>query len=245
MSNDDESEYSLTSTIDILAVLKKLALSNKGIKIKIADTFKLYQSKIVSVDLDSLSFNIERLSPEQGNQTISAGKRFFIETDYDGIKISFRVNNRMSYQPQYKQYRVEFPSEITYLQRRACYRVETPKNEIHIHLGTSANSRLASGRIVNLSSTGIKARFELAQDKVLKAISKYPNSRLSFSDGQVLNLSLKRHHVEYHHRQISYGFRIIDISPMEQRHLDQLIQQLQWQQNQEKDRSLLTQPDGV
>lgn len=246
MANDNYSEYSLTTNADIYGILRKLALNKQVIHIQIADTFKKYQSQIIDVDIETLSFNLEHLTPEEGNRVITAGNRFHIEAQYQGANISFRVNNRMSYQPEHKQYRVEFPSKVIYLQRRSCYRVETSANDIHVHLGTHLDDRVATGRLVDLSSAGFKARFELAQDKKLKLSRKYPLSRLRFPNGQSLKLSLIRHHVEYANRQILYGFRILEISPMEQRYLDQNIQQLQWQQNQEEsDESQLELPSNI
>lgn len=246
MASDDYSEYNLTATTDIYGILRKLAINKQVIHIQITDTFKKYQSQIIDVDIETLSFNLQRLTPEEGNAVINAGNRFHIEAQYQGAKISFRVNNRMSYQPEHKQYRVEFPSEITYLQRRSCFRVETSANDIHVHLGTDLDDRVATGRLLDLSSDGFKARFEMTQDKKLKLNKKYPLSRLRFADGQTLKLSLIRHHVEYANRQILYGFRILEISPMEQRYLDQNIQQLQWQQNQkEDDESQLELPDDI
>lgn len=250
MASDDYSEYNLTTNTDIYGILRKLALNKQKIHIQITDTLKKYQSQIIDVDIETLSFNLDHLTPEEGNKVITAGNRFHIEAKYQGANISFRVNNRMSYQPEHKQYRVEFPSEITYLQRRSCYRVETSANNIQVHLGTDLDSRVASGKLVDLSSAGFKARFELAKDKTLKLNKQYPLSRLSFPNGQTLKLSLIRHHVEYANRQILYGFRILEISPMEQRYLDQNIQQLQWQQNQEdesdkEDEDFLELPDDI
>lgn len=229
MNQDNYSEYTLSSTEDIYGVLRKLVLSKQSISVAIGSKFKKYQSKIINANLETLSFNLERLTPEEGNKIVSAGNRFNIEAEHQGAKISFRVDNRMSFQPEHQQYRVEFPSEVHYLQRRSCFRVEQGVNDIQIRLGDNINNRIASGRLVDLSSTGFKARFEVSQDKALKPNKAFPKSTLIFSDDTSISLSLGCNHTQYAQRQLFCGFHIVSMAPMEQRFLDQKIQQLQWQ----------------
>lgn len=229
MSKDNYSQYNLNSTEDIYGALRKLALSKQSITIRMESQLKKYQSKIVNANLETLSFNLERLSPEEGNKIVAAGNRFDIEAQYQGAKICFRVDNRMSFQPEHQQYRVEFPSEIHYLQRRSCFRVEQGVNDIQVRLGDEINSRIASGRLVDLSSTGFKARFEISQDKELKPTKLFPLSKLVFPDETSVSLSLACNHTQYAQRQLFCGFHIVSMTPMEQRFLDQKIQQLQWQ----------------
>lgn len=231
MSADNYSQYNLNSAEDIYGVLRKLALSKQSICISMGSQFKKYQSKIVNACLETLSFNLERLTPEEGNKIVAAGNRFNIEAHYQGAKICFRVDNRMSFQPEHQQYRVEFPSEIHYLQRRSCFRVEQGVNDIQIRLGDDINSRIASGRLVDLSSTGFKARFEISQDKELKPSKAFPQSTLIFPDETSINLSLACNHTQYAQRQLFCGFHIVSMTPMEQRYLDQQIQQLQWRKD--------------
>lgn len=231
MSKDDYSQYNLNSTEDIYGVLRKLALSKQSITIRIESKLKRYQSKIVNANLETLSFNLERLSPEEGNRIVTAGNRFDIEAQYQGAKIGFRVDNRMSFQPEHQQYRVEFPSEIHYLQRRSCFRVEQGVNDIQVRLGDNMDERITSGRLVDLSSTGFKARFEISQDKTLKPNKTFPLSALIFSDETSVGLSLACNHTQYAQRQLFCGFHIVSMAPMEQRYLDQKIQQLQWRKD--------------
>lgn len=233
MSQDKDSQYNLNSTEEIYGVLRKLALSKQNISICMESKFKKYQSKITDANLETLSFNLERLMPEEGNKIIASGNRFNIETQYQGAKICFRVDNRMSFQPEHQQYRVEFPSEIHYLQRRSCFRVAQGVNNIQIRLGNLVHNHIASGVLVDLSSSGFKARFDVSQDKALKIRQTFPRSTLIFPDKTRIHLSLSCHHTQYAQRQLFCGFHIVSMSSMEQRVLDQKIQQLQWKKDED------------
>lgn len=235
MSESVNQSYSLVSTQEIYGILRKLSLSQQDVSIRVGKATMRYFTKIVSVNLDALSFNLDYLSPEEGNNIIAAGERFHIDAQYQGARISFRVDKRMSYQLEQRQYRVEFPSEITYLQRRDCYRVEQGVGDISVCLGNEIHPSLTTGHLLDLSATGFKAAFELTQEMILKAHKDFPCSALILPDGRRLKLALARHYSRYDKRHICIGFRIKNIAPMEQRYLEQQIQQLQWQQRQMDD----------
>ncbi len=232
MSENSNQQYSLVSTQEIYGILRKLALSQQEVSVRIGKITKRYFTQILDVNLESISFYLDYVSPEEGNKIINTGKRFQIDAQYQGARISFRVDKRMSYQSAKRLYRVEFPSEIIYLQRRTCFRVEQGVNDIKVILGTELSTNVGQGWLLDLSATGFKAEFSIEQETLLKAHKAFSDCKLVFANGQQLSLSLERHYLRYGSQRICLGLRITAIAPMQQRYLEQHIQQLQWQRKQ-------------
>ncbi|MBQ0731791.1 MAG: flagellar brake protein, partial [Oleispira antarctica] len=114
--NNDE--YYLDSLEDIYGALRKIILMKQPVFISIEGSDEKFSSAITHANLKNSSFFLDKVVPEKGNDLIRSGSRFSVLADSQGVRIEFNMTGRLKYQPTNEQYRVEFPTQVLYLQRR-------------------------------------------------------------------------------------------------------------------------------
>ena len=113
---EENNEYYLDTPEDVYGALRKIVLMKQPVFINIEGSDEKFTSAITLANLKNSSFFLDQVVPIKGNDLIRAGKRFGIIADSQGVKIEFDVTGRLKYQPNKEQYRVEFPSQVLYLQ---------------------------------------------------------------------------------------------------------------------------------
>lgn len=233
-------EYVLTEAEDVYGALRRLAMMDEPIELKIDGSTEVYSTSIVETDLKSRSFLVDQVFPFPGNDLIRSGNRFTVKSDCDGILIEFRVDGRIMYQPKKGLYRAELPSEVLYLQRRNAYRVNIlPAHNIHLLLGMADEKGDLAGTLVDLSSTGFKAKFKGNVKKRLQEQGVFSQARVRFNREHDMDCSLVVHHsVVTEQGETICGFAFQAISGNAQRYVDKLIADLQWSERAELDADL-------
>ncbi|TNC92161.1 MAG: hypothetical protein CSH36_05915, partial [Thalassolituus sp.] len=161
MPDENNQEYQLNTPEDVYGALRKIVLMGSPVIIRIDGDDSEYRSAITHTSFKTRSFFMDKVIPLQGNDLIRSGKRFSIECDSQGVRIEFRMTGRLRYQPEKEQYRCEFPDEVLYLQRRTAYRVLVPPaHQILIKLRFNHEDEGVQGRLIDMSSSGFKARFD-------------------------------------------------------------------------------------
>ncbi len=229
---EEKKEHLLTEPEDIYGALRKLVFLGSTVTVQIDGSPTSYSAHIMSTDLKSRSFFMDRVVPLEGNDLIRSGNRFTIKCDTEGIRIEFRMSGRLMYQPNKGQYRAEFPESVLYLQRRKAYRVAVPSaHQIHLLLQMNDQEGDISGQVVDLSSDGFKAKFKGNLKKRIQAQGVFPVARLRFNRQHDMDCSLNAHHLEIdvQHNTMA-GFSFTSVSAAAQRYLDRLITELQWEE---------------
>lgn len=237
MSDEIKQEYLLTEPEDIYGALRKLVLMGSRVKVKISGTSESFTSLITNADFKTRSFFMDRIEPLEGNDLIRAGNRFSIECDSQGIRVEFRMTGRLMYQPQKGLYRAEFPDEVLYLQRRTAYRVMIPPAH-HIDLKLVMNDLEGdlTGQLIDISSSGFKAKFTGNVKKRLEEQGRFSMAMLRFNRQHNMECSLEaRHALLTPNGDTTCGFSFLAISSMAQRYLDRLITELQWEERIQKE----------
>ncbi|MBL36532.1 MAG: hypothetical protein CMI10_16720 [Oceanospirillaceae bacterium] len=234
MEMDSNQEYLLEEAEDIYGALRKIVLMSTPVKVHIDGSTEVFSSAITATDLKSRSFFMDKVIPQQGNEMIRSGKRFSIECDSQGIRIEFRMTGRLTYQSGKEQYRAEFPDKVLYLQRRDSYRVMIPPAHeilVKIRMGDSEGDLI--GQLKDISSSGFKAYFKGNVKKRLQQQERFDIGRIRFNSEHTMDCSLEaRHVVNTDEGDTTCGFAFTRISPMAQRYLDKLINELQWEERQ-------------
>jgi c-di-GMP-binding flagellar brake protein YcgR len=241
MSETSNNEYFLDSPEDVYGALRKIILMKQPVVIKIDGSEDQYTSAITHANLKNSSFYLDQVVPQKGNELIRAGHKFSVLADSQGVKIEFNMTGRLKYQPEKEQYRVEFPNQVLYLQRRTAYRVMVPPaHQILVKLKMEDGGEHLVGRLADLSSSGFKALFKGDCVKRLKAIKNIPIARIKFNDQNNMDCSLEARHVvatKDGNTQVGFAFNLI--SGMGQRYLDRLIGELQWEERQKAEQAEL------
>ena len=161
---EENNEYYLDTPEDVYGALRKIVLMKQPVTVSIEDSDEKFTSAITFANLKNSSFFLDQVVPQKGNDLIRSGKRFGILADSQGIKIEFDVDGRLKYQPEKEQYRVEFPSQLLYLQRRTAYRVMIPPaHEILVQLKMQDEQGNLVGKLADISSSGFKSLFKGAK----------------------------------------------------------------------------------
>lgn len=237
-SND---EYYLETVEDIYGALRKIILMQQPVSITIEGSEEHYTSAITNASLKHSSFFLDKVVPESGNELIRSGSRFSVLADSQGVKIEFNMTGRIKYQPSNEQYRVEFPTEVLYLQRRTAYRVMiSPAHKILVKLKMEDGGDNLIGQLSDLSSSGFKAIFKGDSVERLQNNSHIAVARIKFNEQNNMDCSLiARHVVGTQNGNTQVGFALNIVSGMGQRYIDRLIGELQWEERQRAEQAEL------
>jgi c-di-GMP-binding flagellar brake protein YcgR len=241
MVEESNNEYYLDTPEDVYGALRKIILMKQPVFINIEGSDDKFTSAITHANLKNSSFFLDQVVPQKGNELIRAGNRFSVIADSQGIKIEFDMAGRIKYQPTNEQYRVEFPTQVLYLQRRTAYRVMVPPaHQILVKLKMEDDTGNLVGQLSDLSSSGFKAMFKGDCVEQLKSIKEFPIARVKFNDQNNIDCSLVARHVvatKEGNTQVGFAFNLI--SGMGQRYLDRLVGELQWEERQKAEQAEL------
>jgi c-di-GMP-binding flagellar brake protein YcgR len=241
MELDSNDEYYLDTPEDVYGALRKIILMKQPVFINIEGSDDKFTSAITHANLKNSSFFLDQVVPQKGNELIRSGSRFSVLADSQGVKIEFDMTGRIKYQPTNEQYRVEFPTQVLYLQRRTAYRVMiSPAHQILVKLKMEEDVDNLVGQLSDLSSSGFKALFKGDCVEQLNTIKDFPIARVKFNDQNNMDCSLVARHVlatKEGNTQVGFAFNLI--SGTGQRYLDRLIGELQWEERQKAEQEEL------
>ena len=248
-SDEDElnNEYYLDTLEDIYGALRKIISMQQPVYIKIDGSDESFTSEITEVNLKNSSFYLDEVVPENGNDLIRSGHRFSVLADSRGVKIEFNMTGRLKYQPERRRYRVEFPTQLLYLQRRTAYRVMIPPaHQILVKLKMEDGGENIIGKLSDLSSSGFKALFEGNHVERIKAAKYISVARIKFNEQHNLDCSLEaRHVIPTKSGETQVGFAFTMISGLGQRYIDRLIGELQWEERHRAELEELDQEENL
>lgn len=239
MPDESNQEYLLNTPEDVYGALRKVVLLGSPVVIRIDGDSNEYRSAITHTSFKSRSFFMDKVIPLQGNDLIRSGRRFSVECDSQGVRIEFRMSGRLRYQPEEEQYRAEFPDEVLYLQRRTAYRVMVPPAHqilVKLRFTGEEDEEGIQGRLLDMSSSGFKARFSGNFNDVLENNRQIAMARVRINRENTIDCSLEARHIfNDEEGNTMCGFSFTSISPQAQRFIDRLITEFQWEERRLKE----------
>ena len=226
----------LETAEDIYGALRKLVLMQEPVKVHIDGSEQIFSADVTHTDFKSRSFFLTELHPEHGTALIRQGHRFRIDCDHQGIYIGFRADGRLRYQPDEHRFRAEFPSQITYRQRRAAYRVAVPPaHRLQVSLTLADNSQCLAGQLLDLSEHGFKARFNGDQRTLISQQGSFPAAVIRFNEEHHMDCELEARHLLLNEQGDTLcGFVFSLISSQAQRYIRKLITDFQWEERERR-----------
>lgn len=216
----------LTSAIEINAVLQALIKHNSALTLSFNKGAQRYLSYVAAADRERAILALDELVPAEANQLLLSGAPFQVETELDGIKVSWH-----SEQPATPSslgnnpcYWFSFPDSMRQHQRRNAFRAAAlPEQPVNL-LITVAN---LEGRLTNLSATGCKARFA-GLNTGLAVAQLHDQARLMLPDSPV-ELSLEVRHLTSNEasEETLAGFKFHNTSGTAQRAIERYVYHLQ------------------
>lgn len=147
----------------IYSILASVQKSRSPITIKFENSERYYTSLILRTELEEGYIIIDEIAPEDGHQLALQKQPFSIRGSHGGVSLFFRPNviAGSGTQSDIAFYKVKFPEEMIYQQRRGAYRAPVAR-ALGIKATVSAPERnqTLTGRLYDLSISGCRINFE-------------------------------------------------------------------------------------
>jgi c-di-GMP-binding flagellar brake protein YcgR len=193
---------------------------------------KAYGTAITKVDLKSRAFAFDKITPEDGNEYIKAGKKMELSADFRGILVKFNIESGLKYRKENQEFISKFPEKLLYLQRRDAYRAMVPRTySVHCIFRSSESKEKVKGRLQDISGSGFKAFFKGDICEMLTTIENFDESTLHVGD-ESLDCGLDARHAIYNEeKEITYcGFSFQPLTGMKSRYIETMVNNLQFEE---------------
>lgn len=150
----------VTDSSDHYDILERLRAEHEWIEVKVTKTDKLYQSMVLTIDIDNHELIIDDLFPPPELQTIAAGDTVEISSHTRRANIHFFTRILDSRQRDGSNcYHLELPEDVGLNHSRGSYRAYV-ESEQNLLIDIAINGeQLQGARLINLSEDGLKLRF--------------------------------------------------------------------------------------
>lgn len=150
----------VTSVARISMVLRPLMEKHAIITATLPDSNRFFNTALLSIDIQNSTITIDGLHPEEGHTLFLKTRRITLHTTYEGVEVSFTVKLRMAdSENNMAFYVIDFPESIRYLQRRNAFRVPVSAAKIITVEIETADKRVFSGELSDISAGGMCIRF--------------------------------------------------------------------------------------
>ncbi|GLQ32205.1 flagellar brake protein [Litoribrevibacter albus] len=122
-----------------------------------------YLTQVIKADIKNRCFFIDELKPPSGHKLAASKESFDIITKLNGVEIIIKgaqiVGAGKSEDGTF--YKLTFPEEILYLQRRHAFRVDLPEDsEVYAEIRGDEHQSTSHARVLDVSATGCRVRLK-------------------------------------------------------------------------------------
>lgn len=225
--HDDDATESEQAEIFIL--LKRAFESRCLLTVFIGSDRTPYTSAILEVVRDGRYLVLDELTPALGHERLQAEPRVEVRALIDGIELRFDTRvTQIGAQDGLPYYKVAFPQEVVYAQRRRQHRVTVPLSQGFEVIVTFADEQELRGELRDLSVGGLCARIRSGeidpkQDRHALASCRIllPDERTILSDVEILHIDAPARP-----RVPRIGARFVDPAPAMLRRIEQFCAEL-------------------
>ncbi|MCK4742524.1 MAG: flagellar brake protein [Sulfuriflexus sp.] len=146
----------------IAAHLGRLQHERTLVKISIVGTKNSFNSMLVNVNADAQTILLDVLHPEAAHKKLLEKKKFILNVEQNGIKISFKgAVKKIIIDDDKPAYLIDFPKKILYQQRRQAFRAPIGRDTLlEITLTDKKTKKTSKGIINNVSREGLCLQFD-------------------------------------------------------------------------------------
>lgn len=218
-------DQSITSRAGITLLLERLRLQHCLVAVRAQSDDEIYTSMILEVDQQRRYFILDALAPAVGNATLTRDRQLHISAHSDGADMAFAGKvNAVGERDGVVYYRVPFPEEIAYHQKRRHHRAVIPlAQSVPILLQTEAMD-LIRGELRDISVGGCNIRIsggaaELAEGDIMeRCIITLPAATRVSATVELCHVSPAGSR-----RPNRVGARFYNLSPADERRIEQFI----------------------
>jgi c-di-GMP-binding flagellar brake protein YcgR len=221
----------LTTPLEIAANLRLLQESHDPLIITFHERTQRFQSYLVEVDRDSNMIALDEMIPRDGERFLQNGEAFRVEGFHDGVRIAWDGNGSLTIDESSgdRCYRGAMPVEVVYHQRRNAFRAALKLAQlVNIELGGEKLKAPVNGKLLDISATGCKLRFDGDISDRLQLGEVYDRFIAALPFGNMTApVELRYLHHEERIDTTFAGVRFHNMSGLVQRQVERFVYQLQ------------------
>nr|WP_189672490.1 flagellar brake protein [Pseudomonas sp. SWRI154] len=217
--------------MEISGNLRMLQDSHDPLIITFHERSQRFQSYLVDVDRESNTLALDEMIPRDGERFLLAGEPFRVEGFHDGVRIAWEGNGALTIQESKdgRCYRGALPDEVVYHQRRNAFRAALKLAQlVNVELGGDKLKSPVNGKLLDISATGCKLRFDGDITERLQLGQVYERFIAALPFGNMTApVELRYLHFEERINTTFAGIRFHNISGLVQRQVERFVYQLQ------------------
>jgi c-di-GMP-binding flagellar brake protein YcgR len=221
----------LTTPLEIAANLRLLQESHDPLIITFHERTQRFQSYLVEVDRDSNMIALDEMIPRDGERFLLNGEAYRVEGFHDGVRIAWDSNGSLTIDESNggRCYRGAMPVEVVYHQRRNAFRAALKLAQlVNIELGGEKLKAPVNGKLLDISATGCKLRFDGDISDRLQLGEVYDRFIAALPFGNMTApVELRYLHHEERIDTTFAGVRFHNMSGLVQRQVERFVYQLQ------------------
>jgi c-di-GMP-binding flagellar brake protein YcgR len=221
----------LTTPLEISGTLRQLQESHDPLIITFHERTQRFQSYLVDIDRDSATIVLDEMIPSDGERFLLAGEPFRVEGFHEGVRIAWESNGAMTVDDSDggRCYRGAMPTEVVYHQRRNAFRAALKLAQlVNVDLDGEKLKAPISGKLLDISATGCKLRFEGDITDSLQLGQVYDRFAAALPFGSMTApVELRYLHFEEKIATTFAGVRFHNMSGLVQRQVERFVYQLQ------------------
>ena len=221
----------LTTALEISSNLRLLQESHDPLIITFHERSQCFQSYVVEVDRDSNLLALDEMIPRDGERFMLAGEPFRVEGFHEGVRIAWESNGLPTLDESAggRCYRTTLPDEVVYHQRRNAFRAALKLAQlVDIELGGEKLKSPLTGKLLDISATGCKLRFDGEVSARLQLGQVYERFIAALPFGSMTApVELRYLHYEEKIDTTFAGVRFHNMSGLVQRQVERFVYQLQ------------------
>jgi c-di-GMP-binding flagellar brake protein YcgR len=221
----------LTTPLEIAGTLRMLQDSHDPLIITFHERSQRFQSYLVDVSRDNGTLALDEMIPRDGERHLENGEPFRIEGFHDGVRVAWESKGNLSISEKdgHRIYTGSMPDEVVYHQRRNAFRAALKLAQlVNIELGGEKLKVPVSGKLLDISATGCKLRFEGDISERLQLGQVYDRFIAALPFGSMTtSVELRYLHYEEKINTTFAGVRFHNMSGLVQRQVERFVYQLQ------------------
>ena len=221
----------LTTPLEIAGTLRMLQDSHDPLIITFHERSHRFQSYLVDVSRDNGTLALDEMIPRDGERHLENGEPFRIEGFHDGVRVAWESKGNLSISEKdgHRIYTGSMPDEVVYHQRRNAFRAALKLAQlVNIELGGEKLKVPVSGKLLDISATGCKLRFEGDISERLQLGQVYDRFIAALPFGSMTtSVELRYLHYEEKINTTFAGVRFHNMSGLVQRQVERFVYQLQ------------------
>lgn len=222
----------LTKPESIYGLLNRLKDHHIPLKLHFNTVEGVYSTIILKVDLKDRHFIVDQVSPNWGDRVMAKSGAFMFEAYYDGCRIASSTLKAVGKGVQDGQsiYKIPFPDELDYFQRRQFYRAQIRRGVVIDAVLDSKNfAKPILGELKDISAQGCQIEIDGDYRDTLGGQAVLDNCAITFPNQLSINTAIQVRHVGYDDKleRSSCGCLFVDLPPSEERKVSYAVAEIQ------------------